>query len=338
MTPEQAIREARAGELRPVYLVVGEERYLVDRVVAAVRAAALGGTGPSFNDDRFVAGEHDVDVVLSAAKTMPMMAARRAVTVQGVERWEQRSGDDDARRGPLDALAEYVKNPSPSSVLLLVASKLHGQRRVVTAAKQGGFLVQCEPLARRELPAWIRQAATDRGHRLSPGVAEALGELLGPELGPVNDALERLSLYVGEGGEITEDAVAQVVTRVRLDTVWQLVDALAQRRLGAALAALADAHDTRDAGPRVLGAIAWSIKQLVKYAAARRTGAPPPDAAKAAGVPPFKVQQVERAVRDIGAARLEGWLLRLSEADRALKGSRRPGQATLEAMLIQLCR
>ena len=154
----------------------------------------------------------------------------------------------------------------------------------------------------------------------------------------MDGALERLSLFVGKGGEITQDAVAQVVTRVRLDTVWQLVDAIAQRRLGPALAALADALDARDAGPRVLGAITWSVKQLVKYAAARQGGAQPPDAAKAAGVPPFKVQQVERAVREIGAPRLATWLGRLSEADRALKSSRRPGQATLEAMLIELCR
>jgi DNA polymerase-3 subunit delta len=338
MTPEQAIREAREAALKPVYLVVGEERYLVARVVAALREAALGTEGPSFNDDRFVAGEHAVETVLAAANTVPMMAKRRAVTVQAVERWEQRASTDDERRGPLDALADYVKSPCPSTVLLLVASKLHGQRRVVTAAKHGGALVQCEPLQRRELPAWIRQAAAERGHRLSPGAADALADLLGPDLAPVDDAIERLSLYVGKGGEIDEDAVSQVVTRVRLDTVWQLVDALAARRLGPALAALADAHDARDAGPRVLGAIAWSVKQLARYAAARRAGVPPPEAAKAAGVPPFKVQQVERAARDIGVARLEHWLERLFEADRALKSSRRPGQATLEAMLIDLCR
>jgi DNA polymerase-3 subunit delta len=338
MTPDEAIREASSGQLRPVYLLVGEERYLADRAMAALRAAALEGKGAAFNDDRFTAGEVPIDTVISAAQTLPMMGRRRVVTVQGVERWEQKAGGDDARASALDTLAEYAKAPSPSTVLLLLASKLHGQRRLVTGAKKGGYIVSCEPLSRRDLPGWIQRTASQRGHRLAPGIADSLAELSGPELAPVDDALERLSLYVGAGAEIGEEALSQVVTRIRQDTVWQLVDAIAQRRLDVALAALADAHDAKDAGLRLLGAIGWSVRQLVKYDAARRGGAQSNDAARAAGVPPFKIQQVDRAVRDIGSPRLEGWLRSLARCDRALKSSRRPSQATLEAMLVELCR
>ena len=338
MTPEEAIREAGSGKLRPVYLLVGEERFLVDRVVAVLRAAALDGKGAAFNDDRFTAGEAPIDTVVSAAQTLPMMGSRRAVTVQGVERWEQKGGGDDSRASPLDVLAEYAKAPSPSTVLLLVAAKLHGQRRIVTAAKKGGFFVGCEPLKRHVLPSWVQRHAAERGHRLAPGVADALSELCGPDLAPLADALERLSLYVGPGGEIGDEALAQVVTRVRQDTVWKLVDAIAARHLDQALAALDDAHDARDGGLRLLGTIGWSVKQMVKYEAARRAGAASNDAAQAAGVPPFKIQQVEHAVRELGSARLEGWLRALARCDRALKSSRRPSQAILEAMLVELCR
>ena len=338
MTPEQAAREAKAGELRPVYLVLGEERYMVAEIVAGIRQAALGGVAVGFNDDRFTAGDCDVDHVIGAARTLPMMAKRRIVTVQSVERWEKGAASEDSKRAPLDVLAEYAKDPSPSTVLLLVAAKLHGQRRLVTLAKKQGFVVSCEPMSRRELPSWIREEVQARGHKLGAGVAEALAELVGPELGPVADAIERLSLFVGPSAEITEHALAQVVTRVRQDTVWQLVDAIGQRRLGEALAALDDAHDARDAGLRLLGAVAWSVRQLAKYASARRAGAPPADAAKAAGVPPFKVQQLERTARELAPERIEAWLGLLAATDRALKASRRPSQATLEAMLVQMCR
>lgn len=336
MEPNRAIEAARVGKLLPVYLIVGEERYVVDRVVRAVRDAALSAAAAGFNDDRFQAAEADAEAVLSAARTVPMMAERRVVTLDGIERYEQRAGKSGA--SPLDALADYAADPSPSTVLLLVGTKLHGQRRLVKLAKKQDYLVSCRPLMRRELPRWISRAARERGHPMAGHVADALAELLGPDLGPVDDALERLSLYVGPEAAITEDALAQVVTRVRQDTVWQLVDALGQRRLGPALSALADAYDPRDGGLRLLGAIGWSVRQLVKYGSARRAGQPPEQAAKAAGVPPFKVKQVERNAREIPPARLAGWLERLAEADRALKGSSRPGRAVLEALLIQLCR
>ncbi|MBW2526665.1 MAG: DNA polymerase III subunit delta, partial [Deltaproteobacteria bacterium] len=297
-----------------------------------------GSSAVGFNDDRFVAGEAEAEVVVAAARTLPMMASHRVVTLVGVERWEQRGGAGKSVRGPLDVLADYADDPSPSTVLLVVGSKIHGGRRLMKQAKKEGYLVSCPPLTRRDLPDWIRRAATERGHRIKPHVAEALAEMVGPELGPVDDALERLSLYVGDGADITEEALAQVVTRVRQDTVWQLVDALGQRRLGRALASLADAYDPRDGGLRLLGAVAWSVRQLIKYASARRAGQGPPEAAKSAGVPPFKVKQVERTVREVTPARLEGWLERLADADRALKSSSRPGRAILEALLIDLCR
>jgi DNA polymerase-3 subunit delta len=338
MEPRQAIEQAQAGKLRPVYLVVGEERFVVDDVVQAVREAAASSTAVGFNDDRFTAGETDAEAVVAAARTMPMMAPCRIVTVSGIERWEQRGGGDKSARGPLDVLADYAQDPSPSTVLLVLGSKLHGQRRLMKHAKKHGYLVSCPPLTRRDLPGWIQRAARERGHSMASHVAEALAELVGPELGPVDDALERLSLYVGDKADITEEALTQVVTRVRQDTVWQLVDALGRRRLGQALASLADAYDPRDGGLRLLGAVAWSVRQLVKYASARRAGEPPAAAAKSAGVPPFKVQQVERNVREVTAARLESWLERLAEADRSLKSSSRSGRAILEALLIDLCR
>ena len=77
MTPEAAILEAKKAALRPVYLVSGSEQWLRDEVVAALRAASLGSGIAAFNEDRFTAGETDVDKVVAAARTVPMMAPRQ---------------------------------------------------------------------------------------------------------------------------------------------------------------------------------------------------------------------------------------------------------------------
>jgi DNA polymerase III subunit delta len=348
MTPEQAIAEAEAGELRPVYLVLGEEQLLVDRVLGALRHAAVEGGIAGFNEDKFTAGEASIDVVMAAAKSLPMMAPRRLVLVRGLDRWEKKEGDDEAaparapKKGiapltPLDALAEYTKDPSPTTVLVLVAPKLHAQRRVVSAAKKGGFVVSCEPLHRRELPGWIRASARDRGHPIAEDVADHLAELAGPELASVNDAIERLSLYVGPKQAITDEAVAAVVTRVRQSTVWELLDALSRRRLDRALAALGDVYDQRDGGLRLLGSIGWSVRQMVKFESALRAGANPAEAAQRAGMPPFKANEVSQTLRSMPPGTLATWLALLAEADLALKGSKRAAPAVLETMLIDMC-
>src|SRR5580698_5305288 len=109
MTPAEAIAQAKRGALAPVYVLAGEERFLRDQVVAEIRAAALGTGIPAFNEDKFQAGEVDVDKVIAAARTVPMMAPKRFVLVRGVERWDSardsESSDDDSKASPLDKLA-----------------------------------------------------------------------------------------------------------------------------------------------------------------------------------------------------------------------------------------
>lgn len=339
MTPSEAVQQARSGKLLPVYLVVGEERLLRDEVVAELRAASLAGGVAAFNEDKFTAGEVDVDAVVQAARTVPMMAPRRFVLVRGAERWDAAEAD---KTSPFDSLAEYAAAPVETTCMVLVASKLDGRRKLAQAARKQGWTVACEPLDARSLPGWIVERCESKGHAIESEVAELLAALAGPQLSSVDDALERLSLYVGPGAPIGEDAVGACVARVRTADTWALVDAVGGRDLGRALRTLADAYDPRDRGLPLLGALAWSVRQLARYQAAIDSGASPDEAARRAGVfQPFRARELAakaRAVRALGPREVERWMLVLAETDLALKSSRRAADAILEEMLTRLCR
>ncbi len=337
MTPDQALAEAREGKLRPVYLVLGEERHLAAEVVRALREAALAGATPGLNDEQLVAGEVSVDAVLAAARTLPMFAKRRLVLLRSLERWDAQA-EKKANAEALDKLADYLEKPSASTTLVLVASKLDKRRRLVTIAQKAGCLVACDALSRDALPRWIERNARDKGNALAPGVADLLAELAGPELASVADAVERVCLYAGAGNEVSEDHVAECVVRLRPTTVWELVDAVGRRDAGAALAALSRVYDPSDRGLRLLGVLAWSARQLLKFESAARQGASPEEAAKRAGAPPFKARELKRQVERVTRAELEQWLETLARVDLALKGgSKRPPQAVLEHAILKLC-
>jgi len=340
VTPEDAILGAKRGALLPVYIVTGDEDYIRDEVVAELRAASLAGGVAAFNEDRYNAADVDADKVISTARTVPMMAARRFVLVRGAERWEP-SGDDDApkRDAPLDRIAEYAQKPVDSTCLVVTATKLDGRRRLGALAKKQGFLVVCEPLDGRALVGWIAARAKSKGHPIERDVAELLAEIAGPELAYVSDAIERLSLYVGTGAAITDDAVSECVARVRMADTWALVGAIGRRDLGESLRMLADVFDRRDGGLPLLGAIAWSMRQLAKYHAALAGGASPDEAARTAGAfQPQRARELASRSKGVRPKDVERWLLVLAETDLALKSSRRPPDAVLEEMLTRLCR
>lgn len=350
MTPDEAIKDARAGNLRPVYLVVGEEVVLVQGVVKALRSAAMKDGIEGLNEDLFNAGDGDLrdsaESPIGAARMMPMMARRRLVLVRGLERWE---GKDDKTHGaaseadkpkgkvraPLDDLAEYAKEPADTCVLVLVATKLHGQRRLMTLAKKQGFLVACDAVSQRELPRFIEGRAKELGHAIDREAAGDLAAMVGPDLGTVFDALERLSLYVGPEGRITESAIADVITRVRPATSWNLVDAVFQRRMGAALALVAELEG--DADLMVLGSIASSVRQAIKFDGLLQAGESVDAAASRANVQPWKVDALRSQLKRLQPGALNRWIDRIAEADRALKGSRRTGTSVLETLVVDLC-
>jgi len=347
MTPEQATQEARSGELRPVYLVLGEERYLQSIVLGELRKAVVGPGALGLNEDHFDAGDSDVEAALSAARTLPMMAKRRFVVVRSVERWEPKAepkteGKAERAAGkskvlPLDRLTEYAANPSPTTTLVLLSGKLDARRRLVLAAKKEGFVVECDPPPRNGLGAWLGRRARERGKTLAPGIGELLAEIAGPELSRLDDAIERLSLYVGDAAEIDDDAVASCIVGVKASSVWELTAAVGRRDLGAALATLASVYDPKDRGLPLVGTLAWSTRQLIKFQAATARGLSPQDAARHAGAPPFKAGDLATQSKALGSKELQRWLLTIAGVDLALKGgSKRSPLAVLEAALITL--
>ncbi|MBX3209327.1 MAG: DNA polymerase III subunit delta [Labilithrix sp.] len=345
MTPDEAIKRAEGGDILPVWLLSGEERLLRDQALAAITKAAIGGGLAELNLDKFTAGETPIDKVLAATRTVPMMAKRRVVLVRGLERWDassaESSADDDDGKAlpPLDRLAEYAKAPVDTTCLVLVAQKLDGRRKLVTLAKKAGFVVDCATIDSRRLPGWIKQRAEAKGHAIDPDTCELIAEIGGPDLSYLDDVLERLSLYVGLGAPITEDAVSICVTRVRLADTWNLVDAARTKDLGKVLALFADVYDPRDRGLPLVGAIAWSLRQLLKLEAALREGASIDEAARRAGIyPAFKARDLAAKLKAFRPRELERWLVVVQETDIALKSSRRSADAILEEMFTRLCR
>lgn len=335
MTPEEAIKRAEKGDLLPVWLLVGEERLLRDQALDVIVKRALTGGLPEFNLDKFTAGEAPVDKVLGATRTVPMMANKRVVVVRGIDRWDSDGSEDP----PLDKIAEYAKEPIDSTCLVLVAEKLDGRRKLVTLAKKQGFIVDCATVGGRQLPGWIKARAKAKGHTIDADVAELIAEIAGPELSYLDDALERLSLYVGPKEPITEDAVTVCVTRVRLADTWKLVDAASTKDLGCVLTLFADVYDPRDRGLPLIGAIAWSLRRLLKLQVALEGGAGMDEAARRAGIyPAFRAREHAQKLKAFRPRELEKWLVIVQETDFALKSSRRSADVILEEMFTRMCR
>src|SRR4051812_9711490 len=130
--PDQDVLGAVArGELAPVYCLHGAERFLVDRALAAVRAAGLGGGVAGLNHHVFELKESGIAVAVTAAQTLPMFAKRRLVVGRGV---------DQLKSEELEPLLPYLADPNPATCLVLTADKIDGRLKPFQVMRKAGYL------------------------------------------------------------------------------------------------------------------------------------------------------------------------------------------------------
>jgi len=325
---QDVIAKARAGEHAPVLVLVGAERFLVERAIGLLRKATLGDSPAGFNDEVFHGQGLTARAVSQAARTLPMFAKARFVLVRDV---------DGAAPAELDALAGYVAEPSPSTCAVMTAEKIDQRTRFAKAAKSAGAWVDATPMRAGAVRGFAVSEARARGHALGSDASDSLVDAVGTDLAALDDALERLSLYVGQGKPIDADAVTHCIARVRVDTIWSLVDAVGMRDRRTALRTVSSLLADREPPLRILAMVARQLRIVARMRDALASGLKPPDAAKVAGAPPFKAQELATSAKRFSAADLHAAFRTLADADYALKGSGRPPGTVLEQALVALC-
>ena len=327
-TLDDVTQRASTGTLGPVYVLVGTERLLIERAIDAVRSAVDSMGAPGFNVEVFDGKGLDAARVVSTARTLPMMSDLRLVLVRHI---------DAMTPSEQAVLAPYLDDPSETSCLVLTATKLDGRAKLTKTAKKRGYLVDAKPLRGRELREFVRSEAAAREHPIAPEAVEALLDAVGDDLAAIDDAMERLSLFVGPGQRIDSDAVMMCVTRVRVESIWSLVDAIGLKDRRKGIAAAQSLLDDREPPLRLLAMVARQLRIVARMREALSEGLRPQEAAKRAGAPPFKAAELTESARRFTADSLGNAFALIAETDRALKGSKRPPDVILQDAVLALC-
>jgi DNA polymerase-3 subunit delta len=301
--------------LAAVVLLVGDEVTLRDAALAGLREQALGDAPREFNEDRFdfAASGTDPRAVVAAARTLPAMAPRRLVRVRGLL-------DRRAKSFLEGALLEYLADPSPTTCLVLEAPKADRRSRWVKAVVAAGELRDLSPPRRpAEVKAWIEERLRADGKRPARGTAGALFDSVGADLDALTGEVAKLSLFVGDRDEVTPDDVAEVTADLRPRALYELSDAIGQRRLADALRVLSSLLDRGEAPLRVVAALANHFRRLLRASECRPLEAR--EVQRRLGIHPYAAQKLAEQASDFGPARLRRCLDTIRRTDEALKGA-----------------
>jgi DNA polymerase-3 subunit delta len=317
----------RTGDIGPLYFLFGKERFLLDRAVDLLRTRVLDPRTKDFNYEMFQGKEATASRIVAAARTLPMMAKRRLVLVRDA---------DEAKTDELNGLVSYVQKPAVETCLVFVGEKPNQTTKFFTAFKKAGVMVKLDPLPERRLADFIREEAKARGVALESGVAELLRDEAGPELGQLADAVERLTMFVGERKKVTLADCEEVVASTRQRSIFELCDAVADGSRARALAVLGSMTAGNESGVRIVSMLARTVRQLwtARELLARR--AANAEITQALGLPPFIAEQIIQQARRFDRATFDRMHDALFRADRDLKSIRLEDARVLERLMLEL--
>jgi DNA polymerase III subunit delta len=295
------------GKIDPVYLLCGDAM-LAQRVVAALVDKVVTPATRAFNHDVMEGKAAGPTAILNASRTVPMMAAKRLVVVRDVDAMNSEN---------LGELIPYLEDPSPSTVLVMLATKADGRLKFFQIAKKRGVLHEME--VPRQLAPWIREEATRHGAKMGEDAVRRLSDVAGGELGRLASAIEQLALYC-DGRPITAADVDELIAETRERTVFELTDAMAQGERERALRSIGKLFDQRESSVGLAMMLARHMRQLAMVKELITTGASPRDIPRLAGVPPFAVDRLIAQARRWPPRSITLGFALLAQADRDLKG------------------
>jgi len=316
------------GQIRSVYYLYGDEPYLMEKCIRQIQERLVTPDMRDFNLNVFYGTEAKGDEIAEAAATLPMFADWRVVVVKKA---------DALSASSLEALSSYVCNPSPSTCLVLQGEKIDQRRKFFAEIRKNGELVEFKRLYENQLAAFIRGEASLRGKKIEPAAAEMLIYLVGNNLQELVSELEKAIIYVGADAEIKVSHVRSVVSDTRVNSVFELTDALGEKKLEKALRSLVTLLDDGEAPLLVLAMIARHFRQLWKVRELLDKRTPSQEIGKAAGIHPYFLKGILAQATNFSVAELHEIFKKIFEIDGALKTGGAKASVLLEKLLLEVC-
>ena len=248
---------------------------------------------------------------------------------------------DTLKEDALPRLEKYLADPSPSTLLILIADELNGNRKATKLLKQYAATVEFAQLAGRELEEWVRRQFRELGAEADDAAIRFLIATAGSELRRLSNEVKKLAASAMPEGRVTVDMIEAVVPHSRELSNFDLTDNLIAGRKDKAIKILRKLLDDEAEPLMLLGLIASRYRSLLVAKELMDRGVDRGTVARRAKIFGNGADEVFAAARRTDRARLATAINKMAAADLAIKtsvggGGKAGSQMQIEMLVCEL--
>ena len=223
-TFESIMADLKAGNYLPLYYLMGDEPYYIDKIADYIGEHALQPEERDFNQTIMFGSDVNAAQIADVARRYPMMAERQVVIVKEAQNIKQ-----------TDQLEKYFKQPMPSTVLVMCHKNgtVDGRKReYVKAIKQAGVLFESKKMKDRDLLPFIEKYLSSREVSIDPKSTQMIADAIGADLSRLTSELDKVILSLpAESRRVTPQVVEDQIGVSKEFNAFELRDAIVNRNV-----------------------------------------------------------------------------------------------------------
>jgi DNA polymerase III subunit delta len=325
------VNDIKAGNIKPIYFLMGEEPYYIDKLSDYIEENVLTEDEKGFNQTILYGRDVSIDDIVSAAKRYPMMAELQVIIVKEAQ---------DLSR-TIDQIEKYAENPMPSTILVFCYKykTLDKRKKAVKLLAKNGLVYESKKLYENQVGQWITRILKPKDYEIEPKANAMLVEFLGTDLSKINNELEKLQIILPKGSTISAKHIEENIGFSKDFNVFELRNALGSRNQLKAYKIAQYFADNPKENPIVMTTslvFAFFI-QILKYHGLKDRN--PNNVASVLGVSPFFLKDYDIALKNYPMRKVSQIVETLRDIDVKSKGvgaNALPTHDLLKEMLVKI--
>lgn len=220
-------KDIAARKFAPIYLLMGEEGYFIDRLGEMLAGTILNEAEKAFNQIVVYGKDSDTGAIINAARQMPMMGSFQVVIVKEAQQLRK-----------IEQLSLYTQAPSPSTILVICHKEKNIDKRSQLYKHVAAKGVVFESVRPRdyEIGPWLGDFIKSKGCAIEPKALQMLVDHLGVDIAKISNELSKLLTYLPEGTKtITADHIEQNIGISKDFNNYELTKAMSERNMQKAM-------------------------------------------------------------------------------------------------------
>lgn len=313
MTANEIFSALKKKIYSPVYFFYGEEPFYIDELTAYIEQHVLDEASREFNQSVVYGLDVSARDVVDLARRFPMMGNYQVVIVKEAQNIQN-----------FDALLDYFEKPLDTTILVINYKyrKLDKRKALYKRLNKSKkvTLFESSKVYDNKIPAWIADRVRLLGHTITPKSEMMLAEYLGTDLSRIANELNKLTLSLRPGEEITEDLIEQNIGISKEFNVFELQKALGKRDAFQALRIIQYFEANPKQNPlQMVNVLLYSYFMKVLLFHQLKNESRNSIAAKL-GISPFFVGDYQAAAQNYSPAKLQSIMAGLRLLDLKSKG------------------